>query len=148
MAQIVKGGLNTNQQRFAEEYCLNGENGRQAYLEVYETESNETAEVNASKLLRKTKVKAWIQQFRDDISGKNELRGAEVIGNLRYSVALGKAKRDPQAVTSASAWLGKAVPNLFTDNINSIDDKPAPIPTHDLESIRQAAKQAIRLKID
>ena len=44
--------LNSKQKNFCNEYIKNGANGTQAYLKAYKTKSEETATVNASRLLR------------------------------------------------------------------------------------------------
>jgi hypothetical protein len=56
--------------RFAEVYIANGENGTRAYMEVFGTESEASAAVEASKLIRKPKVSEHIQKRRSEIRAK------------------------------------------------------------------------------
>jgi len=62
---------NKKHKAFADEYLANGMNGTQAYLSIYKSVKKEdTAAVNASKLLRNTKVKAYIKAEQDKTSAK------------------------------------------------------------------------------
>lgn len=53
--------------RFSEEYVIDW-NGTRAYMVAYPNCKESTAAVNASKLLRNTKVKAYIDKIKDNLS--------------------------------------------------------------------------------
>ena len=65
---------NKRHQAFCDEYLINGMNATQAYLTVYKSVNKKiTAEVNGSKLLSNTKVKAYIEERQAVASEKSEL---------------------------------------------------------------------------
>lgn len=55
--------MTTKQKLFCEEYLSNGFNGTKAYLEVFDTESEKVAGINASKLLKKVEIREYIQEL-------------------------------------------------------------------------------------
>lgn len=60
--------LNQKQKQFCERY-IKDFNGRRSYMEVYETDNERTAEVNASKLLKRQDVRLYIQELiREHVS--------------------------------------------------------------------------------
>lgn len=68
---------------FVEEYLNNGLNGTQAYLAVYKSVKNKkTAEVNASKLLSNTKVKALLEELQNKTIKKLEITREDILKRL------------------------------------------------------------------
>ncbi len=64
-------GLTNNQKRFCQEYVKLGMNGTRAYMKAYKTcKKEETAMVNASKLLRNAKVKTYIEKLQQKTEDK------------------------------------------------------------------------------
>ena len=61
-------GLSNQQRKFCEEYVNNENNGTQAYFKAYKScKKDETAMVNASRLLRNAKVKQYIEELRQEL---------------------------------------------------------------------------------
>jgi phage terminase small subunit len=76
--------MNERHKRFCDEYLANGLNGTQAYLSVYKSvKSDEVAAVNASKLLRNTKVIEFIKQEQEKTSSKLEITRESVLMDLQ-----------------------------------------------------------------
>lgn len=62
--------LTIKQQRFCEEYVKCG-NGAEAYKRAYNVKKDETARVNASKLLTNTNVIEYINSLNNELREKN-----------------------------------------------------------------------------
>lgn len=63
--------LSNQQRKFCEEYVNNGNNGTQAYLKAYKTCKKEnTAKVNASRLLTKANVIEYIEELQEELKKK------------------------------------------------------------------------------
>lgn len=63
--------LSNNQKLFCQEYLKLGMNGTQAYLKVYKScKKEETASVNASRLLRNAKVQEYISELQKQVEEK------------------------------------------------------------------------------
>lgn len=62
--------LNKNQKLFCMEYVKSGCNGTSAYLSVYKCKKDETARVNASKLLTNANVQKYVQELQDKIEAE------------------------------------------------------------------------------
>ena len=76
--------MNERHKRFCDEYLANGLNGTQAYLSVYKSvKSDEVAAVNASKLLRNTKVIDYIKLEQEKTSSKLEITRESVLMDLQ-----------------------------------------------------------------
>ena len=94
---------------FAEEYINSNRNATLAYKKVYgQTLSDEVAAVNASKLLRITKVKIYLQRRFDVL----ELNSDYVLKNLKY---LAESSRNENVRLNANIWIGKSI-GMFNDN--------------------------------
>ena len=87
--------LSNQQRKFCEEYVNNGNNGTQAYLLAYKTcKKEETAMVNASRLLRNAKVNEYIAELREELKKKAIMWAEErmiwltgvVLGNIKEKV--------------------------------------------------------------
>lgn len=84
--------MNAQQKKFCEEYVKNGLNGKRAYLSSYKSCKKEsTAEVNASKLLRNTKVQEYISQLQSELRSKAIMSATERMEFLS-SVVSGELK--------------------------------------------------------
>ena len=76
-------GLTSNQRAFADEYIRNKGNATQAYLFAYPHIKNEnTAAVNASRLLRNAKVSKYIADRTKEILDKQKMGQDEIITTL------------------------------------------------------------------
>ena len=62
--------MNNQQITFCQEYVKNGNNGTKAYLIAYPDVTEETAKVNASRLLTNANVKAYIKELQNKIEKK------------------------------------------------------------------------------
>lgn len=62
--------LTIKQQRFCEEYVKVG-NGAEAYKRAYNAKKDETARVNASKLLTKTNIIEYIKSLNNEVREKS-----------------------------------------------------------------------------
>ena len=60
------------------DYYLETLNGREAYKRAYNTKNNNTADVNASKLLSNTKVKTIVDERLAEIASKRIAKVEEV----------------------------------------------------------------------
>lgn len=71
--------LNNQQRRFCEEYVKNGLNGKQAYLKAYSETCNseDTATVNASRLLTNANVLSYIKELQDELRKANVMSAIE-----------------------------------------------------------------------
>ena len=71
--------LNNQQRRFCEEYVKNGLNGKQAYLKAYSETCNseDTATVNASRLLTNANVLSYIKELQDELRKANIMSAEE-----------------------------------------------------------------------
>lgn len=59
---MARGELNTKQKLFCERYIVDF-NGTRSYLDIYNTEDEKVAGINASKLLKRPDVRLYIQQL-------------------------------------------------------------------------------------
>ena len=94
---------------FAEQYLLNNRNATLAYKNVYGRQlSDEVAAVNASKLLRITKVKLYLQRRFNVL----QLDSNYVLKNLKNLAERAKAEN---VKLQANVWIGKAV-GMFSES--------------------------------
>lgn len=59
--------MNNNQRTFAQEYVKNGNNGTRAYMKAYPDCTEETARINASRLLTNANVKEYIKELQNEV---------------------------------------------------------------------------------
>lgn len=59
--------LTVKQMNFCEEYIKNGGNGTQAYLTAYDSNSKTTAAIEASRMLDKPDIQAYLMKLRKPI---------------------------------------------------------------------------------
>lgn len=70
--------LNNNQITFCQEYVNNGLNGMQAYLKAYKTcKKEDTAKVNASRLLTNANIQNYIQELQEKIEDETIMTAKE-----------------------------------------------------------------------
>ena len=112
------------------------ESARQAGYKGTDTYLAMTASVN----IRKDKIIAEKAKIQGELNQKMSLTAEEVITNLRLAVSIATAKLDASGITAASSWLGKAVPNLFTDNVLTKSKVPDVVPEEEREAITEACK--------
>lgn len=74
--------LNKNQKAFCREYIKNGLNGLQAYKKVYKC-SEDTAKVNASKLLTDTNIQKYVKELQKELEKKAIVTAEEIIKELK-----------------------------------------------------------------
>ena len=63
--------LNNKHKIFCREYVKNGLNGTKAYMKAYPDCTEETARINASKLLTKTNIQNYIKELQDKAESKD-----------------------------------------------------------------------------
>lgn len=85
MAKTNKYGLNDKQQLFADYYLANNCNATQAHIKAYNSKQK-VAEVNGCKLLRNTKVKAYIEQRQAEIREKTTVTQEWIVEKLKQVV--------------------------------------------------------------
>jgi hypothetical protein len=94
---------------FAEQYLLNNRNATLAYKNVYGRQlSDEVAAVNASKLLRITKVKLYLQRRFNVL----QLDSSYVLKNLKN---LAERAKTENVKLQANVWIGKAI-GMFSES--------------------------------
>jgi phage terminase small subunit len=75
-----------NHKQFVEEYIANGRNGKQAYKKFHPNVTDRTAEVTASRLLRKVEVSAYLDQREQELRVKYRLTTDDVIKSMSQSL--------------------------------------------------------------
>jgi phage terminase small subunit len=99
--------MNDKNKKFCLEYLANGFNGTQAYLATYTSVKKEdTAAVNASKLLRNTKVQEYIKAEQDKSAAKLEITRESLIADLQ-EIKLSTKETNPQAALKAIEMTAK-----------------------------------------
>ena len=78
--------MNERHKKFSDEYLTNGMNATKAYLSVYPTVKEETAAVNGHKLLRNTKIEAYVKAKREKDSKKLQITRDDIIEKLTLVV--------------------------------------------------------------
>ena len=95
--------LSNQQRKFCEEYVNNGNNGTQAYLKAYKTCKKEnTAKVNASRLLTKANVIKYIEELQEELKKKAIMTAEErmiwltkvLTGEIKEKVAVQHENRE------------------------------------------------------
>jgi phage terminase small subunit len=77
--------INRKHKAFVDEYLSNGMNGTRAYMKIYTSvKTEESAAVNASKLLRTTNVMTYIGELQKKTSNKLEITREEILQDLRH----------------------------------------------------------------
>ena len=87
------------------DYYLETLNGREAYKRAYNTKNNNTADVNASKLLSNTKVKTIVDERLAEIASKR-IAKVEEVQQFLTSAMIGEIQEEitalqPNAITGA-----------------------------------------------
>lgn len=101
---------------FAEEYISCNKNATQAYKKVYGGSlSDDTAAVNGSKLLRTTKVRAYLRRKFESL----ELDANYVLGNLKE---LAESAQQEGIRLQANIWIGKSLGLFNSDFIEKKEE--------------------------
>lgn len=114
--ESIADTLNARHKRFAEEY-VKDLNGTQAYKRAgYNVKDDATAAINATRLLRNDKVKAYIQELQNKRSEKLKVDAQYV---LKHLIKLAEAKHDyveNKDRIKCLELIGKHI-GMFTDKI-------------------------------
>lgn len=80
---------------FCREYVLNGKNGKQAYLSSYGKDmTDESAEANSVRLIRKDKVKAYISLLKEEVKEKYNITLETQLEKTAEILRLSKVKEE------------------------------------------------------
>ena len=139
----------TNAQR--ERFCrlmAKGESSQgQCYATAYgRDEVDDTAYVNASKLLRITKVSARIQTLKEQAARVATLDASYVLSGLMTNAEDARAKKDYASSNRAFELLGKAL-DIFKDGVVLEDKRERPMPDYSkmtLEELRAAREELLQ----
>lgn len=101
-------------QEFADEYLANGLNATQAYKKAYPNCKTSTAGANGEKLLKKTEIKAYIDEKLAERHEKRVAKADEVL-ELLTSIARGEAKEQ------TPVFIGEGVQELVESNTTNAD---------------------------
>lgn len=74
--------LNKNQKAFCREYIKSGCNGTSAYQKVYKCKED-TAKVNASKLLTNANIQKYVRKLEEEIKEKDIVKIEDIISELK-----------------------------------------------------------------
>lgn len=86
MAKKNENNLTDKQQKFADYYLANGCNAKQAYIKVYGTKKNQSAEANSSRLLKQCYVQEYIEKRQKELQEKTQVTQEWVIEHLKEVV--------------------------------------------------------------
>lgn len=106
-------GLNARQQRFVDEYCIDLNATQAAIRAGY---SKNTAEVQASRLLRNVKIAEAIEAKRKRLEVKAEVSAEWVLKELVDNVKVAKESGDLNPANKALELIGKHL-GMFTDKV-------------------------------
>ena len=90
-------GLTPLQQGFIDRYLSNGSNGTVAYLLCKPMVSRETAQVEASKILKNSNIKKYLELKRQELANKENIELSYLVNHLKniiYEVASEGTERD------------------------------------------------------
>jgi phage terminase small subunit len=91
-------------------------NQRKAYQELHPKASNETADVNCSKILRKAKVQEYLTELTTKQEEKNLVSVEEVINGIKGDLARARESNQYSAVKGMWELLGKNIA-MWTDKV-------------------------------
>jgi len=129
--------------KLAQAFTSNGRKQEQAMIDV--GYSKAYANSYCGKLWEDKRLIEAIRRIDAKAVEKLERTAQQLDDKYCAAYDLAKQSNQPSAMVSAVTGIARLY-GLDKDNDVGLD-KPAPIPTHDLESIRLAARQAIKLKI-
>lgn len=133
--------LNERHKMFVDEYIANGYNGKAAYLKVYTSASEVTAEVNSSQLLSLTKIQRYLDIRQRDLQEELGIRKKDLIDNLIEIMT--KAKEDGD-LRSAIAAIGQTSKMLGFDapKLSKVELEDKTEVKKSIKEIQDAIKQA------
>ena len=108
-----------------------GEPASRAYSSVYHATGN-GAEVNASKLLRNTKVIARVTELKGKAATRTEKTVASLVADLDEAIVFARQCNSPAAVVAAIALQARLL-GLEAAQKLEVTHRPAPLPTNVLE---------------
>jgi len=109
--------MNNNQRLFCHEYVKNGSNGTKAYLSVYKCKSENTARINASRLLTNANVMEYVKELQQKVEDKAILSAQE---RMEYLTQLIKGEVIETVIRGKDADMFE-VEACFNDKIKAID---------------------------
>ena len=119
-------GLTNQQRKFCEEYINNENNGTRAYLKAYKScKKEETAMVNASRLLRNAKVNQYITKLHQELQ-KKAIMTAEERMNWLTKVINGEIKEKSAVIktnyeTGEQELIEQDFPSKLDTKLKSMD---------------------------
>lgn len=108
--------MNEKQKIFADEYIRNGGNATKAYMKAYGVKGEATAAVNANKLLRNTKIGAYIRARNDEMANER-IADMQEIKSFWTKILRSDEERTPDRL-KASEFIAKTN-GAFIDVINA-----------------------------
>lgn len=99
--------INMKQQAFCHQYLSNGMNATIAYQSVYSGVSYSVAAANASELLTKTKIKAFLEELRADLKKKEYIERSFIVQTLLGLIKRCTEEGDHTNLNRALAELNK-----------------------------------------
>ena len=129
-------GLTEKMKRFCREYVTNGGNGTQAYLTAYDSKSETSASIEASKLLRRDDITEYINALNKPTENRiaNE---REKKRNLLWEF-INDTNRDDSTRLKALDLLNRMDAEYININRN-IDDKKPEISGLSMEALTRLA---------
>ena len=98
---------NKKHQRFIEEYLINGRNGTKAYMSVYPDSKEESASVNATRLLGNVKIRLYLDAQEKKITEKFQITRESMANLLLSCIKDCKEAGDRKNLISAVTTLNK-----------------------------------------
>jgi phage terminase small subunit len=124
----MKNKLTNRHQKFCDEYLANGMNGTRAYLSVYtNVKKDETAMVNASRLLSTAKVSEYVKSKQKEQSEKSLMSYEELVNKFIWVVNNSEEEgiptkagkiTDRSSMISALKEVGKLLSHYPADKID------------------------------
>lgn len=131
--------ITEKQKAFCREYVRNGGNGTQAYLTAYDTESETTASIESSKLLRLDHITEYIATLNKPMENviQNEREKKRTwLWNMIDNPSVSESDR-----LRAMDILNK-MDNEYININRNIDDKPAEIINLDTKTLEKLVKSS------
>ncbi len=97
----------TEKQKAFADYYIESLNATESYKKAYKTDNSRLAEVNGSKLLRNTKVKAYIDEIMEFLSGER-IANAEEVLELLTEMARGLTTEQQVVIESTGDFISEA----------------------------------------
>jgi hypothetical protein len=105
------------EQNFISEYEENGGNAKRAYLKLRPSVQDRTAEVNASKLLRKTEVVEELKRRIDVVKAQSPCNRQKILDRFEHLGSLAEKEKQFTASIHANREIAK-ISGLYEQNSN------------------------------